>query len=252
MVIYGLVLAGDPSWSSIALLGFLAALLAMDDTALAQTWFGQPLVAGILAGLFCGDAVTGVAIALPLQLLLIGNLPVGQTFTGEHSSAVVAAVGATVLAGHHLLPISGPLNWNSAALLGWMILATGLLGAVGHWIIQAERRAHVLWMQEGHRTLRDGDLNRVEALHGRCLSATLLRGFVLGILYLLVLIRFWLPMFNVLPEPALQALGVLPFLIAGLGLGALIEQYGIRACWSWVTGGAVCGALLLWLAGGAG
>ena len=38
--------------------------------------------------------MTGLAVGLPLQLILVANLPVGQTFTGDPTSATVAAVAA--------------------------------------------------------------------------------------------------------------------------------------------------------------
>ncbi len=97
-----LTLVPDNSFISLALLALLAGLLALDDVALGQTWFSQPLPAALLSGFFCGDPLTGLAIGLPLQLILVVNLPVGQSFTGDPSVAIVAAVGATVLSGQSL------------------------------------------------------------------------------------------------------------------------------------------------------
>jgi mannose/fructose/N-acetylgalactosamine-specific phosphotransferase system component IIC len=232
-------LAGDASWPSLLLLGLLAGLLALDDTALAQTWFSQPLPAGILAGYFCGDPQAGLAVGLLLQLVKAGDLPVGQSFTGEPAVPLVAAVGAVVLGGYRLgLPfLEGSLA--AVALTGWMVLGVGLLSAVGHWIIQAERRAHVLWMLEGHLTLRDGVLGRIERIHFRCLVATFLRGFIFCILFLLILLRFWLPAFEMLPEKARTAMAMLPLILPGLGIGTLVERFGLRNSWRWLTGGAV-------------
>ena len=91
-------LVSDPSVPALLSLGLMAGLLALDDTALAQTWFGQPLPAAVLTGYLFGDPVTGLAVGLPLQLVLSGNLPVGQTFTGDPTSAAISAVGGTLLA----------------------------------------------------------------------------------------------------------------------------------------------------------
>lgn len=133
-------LVSDPTWSSLLLLGLLAGILALDDTAMAQTWFGQPLPAAVLTGYLCGDPLTGLAVGLPLQLVLAGNLPIGQTFTGDSTSASIAAVAGAILAERHLPPV---LVGNSAGtwqLLGWVILGASLLSLLGHLFIQGERR----------------------------------------------------------------------------------------------------------------
>ena len=231
-------LAAEASWPSLLFLGLLAGLLALDDTALAQTWFSQPLPAGILAGYFCGDPQTGLAVGLLLQLIKMGDLPVGQSFTGEPAVPIVAAVGAAVLGGYQLgLPFQGS-GKDAVALTGWVVLGVGLLSAAGHWIIQAERRAHVLWMLEGHLTLRDGSLGRIERLHFRCMASTFVRGFIFSSLFLLILLRFWLPAFEFLPARGREAMAMLPLVLPGLGIGTLVDRFGINNCWHWLAGGA--------------
>ncbi len=234
-----LTLVPDASVSSLALLALLAGLLALDDVALAQTWFSQPLPAALLTGFFCGDPMTGLAIGLPLQLILVVNLPVGQSFTGDPAVAVVAAVGATVLSGQNLTRTLTSVSSVEFGFTGWMILAAGILSAAGHYIIQAERRAHVLWMLEGHKTLRDGNLDRMAGLQGRCLAVTFLRGGIFAIMFLLFLLRIWIPLFEILPERLNHALGLLPWLLPGLGLGTLIDRYGTKKGWIWVLGGII-------------
>lgn len=239
-----MTLVPDASISSLALLALLAGLLALDDVALAQTWFSQPLPAALLTGFFCGDPLTGLAIGLPLQLILVVNLPVGQSFTGDPSVAVVAAVGATVLSGQNLARTLTGVTSVDLGFTGWMILAAGLLSAAGHFIIQAERKAHVLWMLEGHKTLRDGNLNRMAGLQGRCLAVTFLRGGIFAVMFLLFLLRIWIPLFEILPDRIHHTLGVLPWLLPGLGLGTLIDRYGSRKAWVWVLGGVVAALTL--------
>ncbi len=232
-----LTLVPDASVSSLALLALLAGLLALDDVSLAQTWFSQPLPAALLTGFFCGDPLTGLAIGLPLQLILVVNLPVGQSFTGDPAVAVVAAVGATVLAGESLTRTLTGFTFADFGFTGWMILAAGMLSAAGHFVIQAERKAHVLWMLEGHKTLRDGDLGRMAGLQGRCLAVTFLRGGIFAVMFLLFLLKIWIPLFDLLPVRIHHALAILPWLLPGLGLGTLIDRYGTRKAWAWVLGG---------------
>ncbi len=230
--------AGEASWPSLLLLGLLAGLLALDDTALAQTWFSQPLPAGVVTGWFCGDPYSGLVLGLLIQMIKAGDLPVGQSFVGDGTIPVVAGTGAVVLGGYQIgLPWTDAIR-ETLALTGWSVLGVGLLGAFGHWLIQVERRAHVLWMLEGHLTLRDGLLGRIERLHFRCLATTFLRGLIFGILYLLILLRFWLPAFDRLPDRGVEAAAMLPLLLPGLGIGTLVDRFAGRRSWGWMIAGA--------------
>jgi len=175
-----------------------------------------------------------------MQIALAGNLPVGQTFTGDHTSAVVAAVGGTRLAGLSVIPIlTGPGD-RAAGLLGWVILAAGLVSLSSHWLVQAERRANGVWMQEGRHSLRDGSLSRMARLHRRGLAATFVRGAVVCLVGTFLLVRFWIPLFDHLPSGLRGALGMMPLLLPGLGIGTMLDRYGPRSSWlPALIGGAV-------------
>ena len=246
-----LVLVPDTSLFALCTLGLLGALVALDDVALAQTWFGQPLPAALLTGFACGEPLTGLAVGLPLQLVLAGNLPVGQTFTGDPGPATVAVVAGLCLGGPALQPALIHSTNDQLGVLGWCLLLAGILSALGHPIIQAERKANGLLMLQGHKTLRDGSLGRMETLHLRCLGTTFLRGFTLVLLFLLVIMKLWLPLFGYLPQRLQMAMGMLPILLPGLGLGTMIERYGLQRSWPWILGGLVL-ATVGGLLGGAG
>ncbi len=214
-----------PEVSTLALLALLAGLLTMDDTSLAQTWFSQPLPAALLAGFFCGDPLSGLAIGLPLQLILAVNLPVGQSFTGEPAVAMVAAVGASVLSGRSLVvPMAGE-GPQSLGFVGWMVLAAGSLSALGHFLVQ------------------------MAGLQGRCLAATFLRGSLMAVLMLLFLLWLWIPLYKYLPLRGQQGLAILPWLLPGLGLGTLVDRYGRSGGWLWVLAGLLLALILLRLPG---
>jgi len=248
MEILAVALVNDTSLVSLLVLGFLAAFVAVDDVSLAQTWFGQPLVSALLTGFVCGDPLTGLAIGLPLQLVLAGNLPVGQSFTGDPGVAIVATVAAACLSGQNFIPTFRGSNFDNLGLLGWTILAAGMLSALGHLIVQAERKANGLLMLQGHKTLRDGSLVRIEAIHVRSLGTTFGRGFVLVLLYLLFLMKVWLPGYSFLPRQLHEALGMLPLLLPGLGLGTLVDRFGLRHSWRWLLLGLVCMLVFSWVA----
>ncbi len=231
-------------WGILLAVAGLCGLLVVDDTAWGQTWFSQPLPAALLTGWICGDPLTGLAIGVPLQLVLVGNIPVGQSFVGEPTIALVAAVAATILAGHHLGPA---LDFGGAGLplLGWMIVGAALLSLAGNSLVQMERRAHVPLMLEGHRTLRDGDLSRIGRLHRRALGLTFLRGAVGCLLAVLLLSRLWIPALGLLPARLLTACGILAILLPGLGIGTMIDRYGAVRSLPWVAAGLAGGTLLV-------
>lgn len=232
-------MAGDPFWISLGLAALLSAILSMDDVSLAQTWFGQPLPAGVLAGFMLGDPVIGLAVGLPLQLVLLGNLPVGRTFTGESTSAAIAVVSGMIISGHSLMPVDLGLAGLRMDLLGWLLLGAVLLSLIGNVIVSAERSSHAYWMLEGGRSLRDGSLQRVDRIQARCLFATFLRGLILGGLFTVAIIRLWLPLFPDLPERVHQGLGFLPLLAPGLGIGIMIDHYGPAVSWRWILAGGL-------------
>ncbi|MBK8165954.1 MAG: PTS sugar transporter subunit IIC [bacterium] len=234
-------LAGT-DWVVFGSLAALAGCLALDETAAAQTWLSQPLPAALLAGAVAGDPALGLAVGLPLQLALTMNLPVGQTITGDVSGAAVAVVGAAAVGGSRP---GWPIAPHDASLTGWLVLGAALLSLAGHPLVQAERRLHLVWMLQGHRTLRDGRLGRVDAIHGRCLAAGFLRGTLFAGAALLLVTTVWLPLHAMLPPVAGAAMAWLPWLAGALGLGAVAERYGALRHWRWVIGGLACG----WLAG---
>ena len=224
-------------WTPVLLLAALAALLALDETAFAQTWFGQPLPAALLAGFICGDPETGLVVGLIVQVVELANLPVGQSFVGDGATAAIAAVGAAKQYGWMWLPPADATNYAGLVQLGWLVLGALLLSVGGNQVVLAERQAHLPWMLEGHRSLRDGSLNRMERLQLRCVTATLLRGFLLAVSYQLLLHVVWLPLAGSLPLSVLQAVALVPVLAVAVGLGSLIEHFGSRVCWRWLVAG---------------
>lgn len=233
---------GSADWSLVGWLALLAGILALDETALAQTWLSQPLPAAILAGLICGEPMAGLAVGLPLQLTLTMNLPVGQTVTGDAAGAVVAGVGGAVLAGRFPAPLAGGVG--DPALTGWLLLGTAIISLTGHPLVQVERRLHLVWMLRGRRTLRDGRLGRIERIQWLCVLATFLRGTLFGAAGTLVVAGLWIPAYDALPAVLSPALAWLPWLAGALGLGAVFERYGLSPHWRWVTAGAAVGWLL--------
>jgi mannose/fructose/N-acetylgalactosamine-specific phosphotransferase system component IIC len=129
--------------------------------------------------------------------------------------------------------------------VGWLLPAVALLSAAGQHAVKLERRGNTAWMLLGHRTLRDGDLGRIVRLHNRAMVMTFLRGVLGCMLGMLLLLRVWIPLLAELPPQLHRACAILVVLLPGLGVGTMIDRYGLVRSLPWVAGGLVVGAFLV-------
>lgn len=228
-------------WPALALLG---ALLAMDENSLAQTWFSQPLPACLLAGVLAADPAAGLAVGLVIQLAISGNLPVGASFRLDTVSASVGVTAGAILCGWQApswQQIAGAQANEAVERLGWLMTLVTAASLLGGRLVLFERLACLRRMLAGYRSVRDGDLKRLESLHGRCLLATGLRGAFLVVVWALATQSLWNLGPASLPPLARESLGLLPLLAPLLAAGSLLERYRPRRTLPWVAAGLVVG-----------
>jgi len=217
----------------------LGALLGADQVAGPQWMLAQPVVAGALGGLACGQPQLGLLVGVWMQLAWNGAVPVGSRPTPDTSGGVLAGV----VAGSQLLPAEGPLR---AAVAG--LLVALLAGWAGIWPAFWNRRLNARWTawalagaDEAHRARRVEAAQRWAWLAAAALSgAWVLLAAVAGTGLGRAVLR-WIPDSGG-RGGALVALGW------GLGVGgALLTFRGeLRRDWAWLVGGAAAaGALKL-------
>jgi PTS system mannose-specific IIC component len=73
----------------------LAVLLGLDRTAFLQSMVSRPLVAAPLTGWLLGIPLAGLEVGMLLELLWLGQLPVGTVIPPDDTQV---AIGATLLA----------------------------------------------------------------------------------------------------------------------------------------------------------
>jgi len=240
-----------PWWSVLAVV-FLGAILTLDVTSYAQTWFSQPLPAGILAGVICGDATLGFAIALPVQLLNISNLPIGRSCSGERTSTVLASVLVLTALGYKPpLVLVGDIS-GEMALFGWVITAVCFGSFVGGWVIKIERIIHFRLVVVGIRKLRAGTINELGRIQNRCMIITAARGIILVSFWIVFLALLWIPMFWKLSPESTKLFAMVPLLAVAVGISSIIELHGRRKGWLLLSAGSAATVVILVLVKGLG
>jgi PTS system mannose-specific IIC component len=221
-------------WLLIALLGGLA---AADTTAFLQGMFYQPLVICTLVGSALGLPLEGAFYGALLQLLWLGELPVGGTYLPDIG---VAAAG---LSGGALLMLkAGTVDLGlSAAMVA--LLAVPVAWAGGR-LVHAQRESQAILARWAGIFTESGRPTRIRMLLAVGVLFAVLRGVVLalasaGLTYLLL---------HLIGGPALEG-RISPFtLLAGLlgvGLGVLFGVFDDDEVLIWAGGGVVVTTVVL-------
>lgn len=79
-------------------ISFAGALLSLDRTAAFQTMAGRPLVSAPIIGYLAGSVQAGLVVGVTLELLLMGDLPVGTYVPSHETGLAVLATAVTVAA----------------------------------------------------------------------------------------------------------------------------------------------------------
>ncbi len=102
------------------MLSIVGGVLSLDKTAAFQTGVSRPIVVAPLTGYLLGAAEAGLMVGVIIELLLIGNLPVG-TYVPAHETALALLVTAVTItafgAGADFAGFSGAARFIPAALL---------------------------------------------------------------------------------------------------------------------------------------
>ena len=151
-------------------LGLLGAVLGLDTVSFPQAMLSRPLVAATLGGAMAGSALDGLIIGAALELIALETLPFGASRYPEWGSASVVggALFASVPAQHA----------GSSALAIIAVLATAWIGG---WTMVKLRQLNARWASHSQKALDAGARGAVIGLQLRCVTADLLRGFLLTV-----------------------------------------------------------------------
>jgi len=117
-------------------LSFVAALLALDTSAIFQVLVSQPLISGAILGWLGGDPELGLRIGFLMQLLWIGNLPVGAARVPESNGAAMIATILTI-------QLHAARDTHHETIILFVILYSLLLSYLGSDIVKLIRNWNI-------------------------------------------------------------------------------------------------------------
>lgn len=151
-------------------LGLLGAVLGLDTVSFPQAMLSRPLVSATLGGAIAGSPESGLLIGAALELIALETLPFGASRYPEWGSASV--VGGALFASVPEHPA------GSSALAIIAALATAWIGG---WTMVKLRQLNARWAAHSQQALDAGARGAVIGLQLHCMTADLLRGFLLTV-----------------------------------------------------------------------
>lgn len=213
------------------LLALLGAFISVDTTDLLQGMFHQPLAACTLVGAVLGRPLEGAYFGALLQLLSLGELPVGGALFRDVGTV---AVGVTAGA---LMALGG-----GAAQLGFagivVVLLAMPLGWVGGLLVHRQREFQSRFLPKIVAAVEAGRPHILRRYLCLGIGYSAIRGAVTATAAALLTLL----LLNLLGSMPIAG-GVKPYaLLAGMfgvGLGVLFELLDGRDAWAWVTAGVI-------------
>ena len=151
-------------------LGILGAVLGLDTVSFPPALLSRPLGAATLGGAIGGAPLGGLLIGAALELIALETLPFGASRYPEWGSASV--VGGALFASAPDQPAgSSALSIIAALSTAWF----------GGWTMVKLRQLNARWAAHSQRALDAGARGAVIGLQLRCMTADLVRGFLLTI-----------------------------------------------------------------------
>ena len=228
------------SAGEIALVLVWAGIAAADETAAFQTMLHQPLVSCTVIGALLGEPAAGLAVALPLQAVWSGLLPLGAASYPDVPVGSVVAVLAAVLAGR----AGGSGVGASALVFG---LACGLLaGAAGSGSTRALRRACARLSRAADRVADRGDAAGIVLLNAVGAGASFARGAAVTAIALALSAALSGAAGRIAPGASVRGAPLEPVLGVGMGVLAATFAAGGRRRYAVFLCSAAAAFLLDW------
>jgi len=207
---------------------FLAALvgafISLDRTAFLQIMVSQPLVAGTLVGFLLGDPLTGLTIGSILELLWIGDVPMGSSVPPNETAAAVIATSISILTSRDTLAAQpSPIQIMVFSVLLSIPLAV-LCQKVDIYVRSYNRR----FVLNAERLLESRDFLRIGRENLKGLISFFFASFFSIFLLLGVGLYMTKVVYFLIPEPFLKGLFIAFCLLISLGTAVSIRTARVK------------------------
>lgn len=206
---------------------FLAALvgafISLDRTAFLQIMISQPLVAGTLVGFSLGDPLTGLTVGSILELLWIGDVPMGSSVPPNETAAAVIATSINILTRDTLAAQPSPIQIMVFSVLLSIPLAV-FCQKVDIYVRGYNRR----FVLNAERLLESRDFLRIGRENLKGLISFFVASFFSIFLLLGVGLYLTKTIYPLIPEPFLKGLPIAFCLLISLGTAVSIRTARVK------------------------
>jgi len=202
----------------IFLISILAGIMGIDVRTIGGTMLSRPLVVGPLVGLLLGDVGIGFYVAILVELLWIGLLPIGAYLPVETLPVTVVTVGLTAL-------LKGSTDIPLPALLIMAFMAAIPLGYIGRWLETHIRNFSSVMSSSLVKEADKGDFSRVSRTQYINIFITFLKNFMLCFIPIYFGRELFQNIVNSMPLQVKEGVLYSGWLIPALGFAVVMEIF---------------------------
>jgi mannose/fructose/N-acetylgalactosamine-specific phosphotransferase system component IIC len=192
----------------------LMAVISLDVSAVGQFMLCRPIAIGPLVGWLCGYPEIGLEMGALIELIWIGDLPVGAHLPMDLSILAGTSVAfACELCGGKYPP---------EAVMTYALGVVIPLAALGTEVEVILRKFHVRWMHFAQRMALGGHFNSFEWINSIVLAELFLKGFFVAVTSL-TLAHWSARLFFLFPAKVVAGLYYAHWLLLALGCSAVID-----------------------------
>ncbi|OGF44496.1 MAG: hypothetical protein A2452_12700 [Candidatus Firestonebacteria bacterium RIFOXYC2_FULL_39_67] len=202
----------------ILLISIIAGIIAIDVRTIGGTMLSRPLVVGPLVGLMLGDVSIGFYVAILVELLWIGLLPIGAYLPVETLPITTVTVSLTILL-KEVVAIPVP------ALLIFALMASIPLGYIGRWAEVHIRNLNSAMSASLVKEAEKGDFSRISLIQGVNIFITFLKNFILCFVPVFFGLELFQNIVNSMPLQFKEGVLYANWLIPALGFAVVMEIF---------------------------